>query len=65
MLGVAPTQVQCLALGLVKPHEIPMGQAPLKYRCSSGVSTAPLNMVLSVYLQRVLLISSSVNDDIK
>lgn len=63
ILALTPTQLQHLALGIVKPHKITIGpalelvQAPLKDRCSSGVSTAPLNLVSSANTLRVHLIS--------
>ncbi|KAK4825966.1 hypothetical protein QYF61_003535 [Mycteria americana] len=56
--GVAPTQVQDPALGLVEPHQVHMGpllqlvHVPLD-DIPSGVSTAPLSLVSSANLLRV------------
>lgn len=65
--GVVPTQVQQLAFSL-KPHETPMGpllelvQVPLDATVSSsGMSTAPLNLVSSANFLRVYLISLSMS----
>jgi len=60
VLGIAPTHVQDLALGLVEPHEVLMGpllklvQVPLwMASLPSGMSTAPLSLVSSANLLRV------------
>ena len=68
VLGIAPTQVQDLALGLVEPHEVRMSpllqpaKVPLDgilslwmASCPSGESAAPLSLVSSANLLRVHL----------
>jgi len=65
IVGVALTQVQDLALGLVEPREVHTGPllelvwVPVDVSCPSGVSAAPLSLVSSADLLRVRSISLS------